>query len=698
MASFFTANSILFFLACLAVGSFYAWILYRGNNHLNSKVKIALTVLRTLAVTTLLWLFFAPLIKQITYNLQKPIIVIATDNSISVAKYQPKDFNNQKFKANLLALTKKIANKYQVKTFSFSDTVKTGLDFFGKGKLSNATALINLLNNQLLNSNVGAVIIASDGIFNSGGNPLYELNKIKAPVYTIAMGDTVAKRDLLIANVNYNNLVYLNNEFTANIELLAYQSKGEIAKIYVTTNGKIIAQQTVNINANNFVQNITITLKANQIGTQKYTVNVVPLKNEITTKNNSETLFIDVIDAKQKILIASAFPHPDIATLKQAISSNKNYEVTIALGADLETIDPKKYSLAILYQLPSNNNTALALINKLQPQKLAIWYILGAQTNLTAFNQVQKMVNFSSSNGLLQETFPVFDANFTLYNLEAIAIKQLNNYNPLQMPFTNFNVNGNYTAVLNQRIGKINTQNPLLFFTANNDKKTGFLLGEGIWKWKLEEAKNEQNYPLVNLLINKIVQYLAVKNDKRKFKVFTPKNIFDENENIIINATLYNDAYEAINTPDVKIQVKNTEGKIYNYTFAKVGTAYRLDAGILPQGNYTFLAKTTLGNKQYTANGAFFVNALIAEYQQTTANHQLLYAMAKQSNGQMVMPNNLLSIAAAIEKNQSRTDGIKTISYEVRKYEHLINLKWIFALIVLLLSAEWFIRKRNGEV
>ncbi|RZK36178.1 MAG: hypothetical protein EOO90_27830, partial [Pedobacter sp.] len=513
MGNFFTATSIFTFLACLLLGGLYAWVLYGSNKSLNQNLKYALAALRILVVTTITWLLFAPLVKRISYTPEKPIIVLAHDNSISVAEIEPASFNKSKYQADLRKLTDQLSSKYEVKTYSFSDSVKTGLDFSGKGKLSNASGLINQLNDELLNRNVGAVIIASDGIYNRGGNPLYELNKIKAPVYTVAMGDTIAKRDVLIANVNYNNLVYLDNEFTLDIQVQAFESKGETTQLSVSENGAKVKQQDVAINANSFVQNVQIKLNANKIGVQKYTVNVSSVKNEITTKNNSQTIFVEVIDARQKVLIAAAAPHPDIATLKQAIELNKHYEVTVALGDESNTIDPTKYSLAILYQLPGNTNVAASLIGKLQEAKISLWYILGAQSNVGAFNQVQKSLSFSRANGAIQEVFPYPDPNFTSFNLDAAALKQLNDYDPLQMPFANLSINGNYTAALNQRIGKINTQTPLLFFIDDNGKKMGFLIGEGIWKWKLEEAKNEQSFPLVNELISKTVQYLSVKDD-----------------------------------------------------------------------------------------------------------------------------------------------------------------------------------------
>ena len=694
MTDFFSFSTFLILMGCLALGATYAWGLYGANKNLDKKLKNVLAVVRALAVATLAFLLFAPLVRRITHTPEKPVIVIAHDNSISVKAIQPSGFDAKKYEQDLKQLANKLSEKYEVKTYSFGDSVKQGLSFTGADQISNGTALVNQLNDELLNRNVGAIVMASDGIFNRGGNPLYELNKIKAPVYTIAMGDTIPKRDVLVANVNYNNIVYLDNEFTLDIQVQAFESKGENVKLSVLENGKQLTEQQVSINNESFVKDVPVKLKATKVGVHRYTVNVSEVKNEITTKNNSQTIFVEVIDGRQKVLLAAAGPHPDLATFKQAIELNKHYEVTTALADELESVDVSKYSLVLLYQLPSSTYSATSLISKLREQKIAVWYVVGAQTNLQAFNQSQTQLNFARPNGSLQDVFPYYESNFTTYNLNTDALKQLEGYDPLQVPFANLMIKGNYTAVLNQRIGKVNTQSPMLFFADNNGKKMGFLIGEGIWKWKLEEAKNENAYPLVAELISKTVQYLSVKDDKRKFKVYTNKSTFEENENVVLNATLYNDAFEPVNTSEVKIQLKNAAGKAYNYTFSKSGNTYLLDAGALPQGNYTYAASTNLGDKKHTANGAFYVNAVVSEYQQTTANHQLLNTMAQQTQGKMYMPASLLSIADDLEKSGQ----VKTITYEDRRYEEMISLKWIFAIILALLSIEWFFRKRNGEV
>ena len=694
MSDSLTLYTVLALFGCLLAGLSLALLLYRNTEHLNKNTRYALAAARAVIITTIAFLLFFPLLRTVSYELEKPIIVIGQDNSLSVGAITPAGFDQAAYERDLKSLSEQLSNKFEVKIYNFSDSVGAGYDFSNKGKISNASKFIGKLNDQLLNRNVGAVIIASDGIFNRGGSPLYDLNKLKAPVYTIALGDTIPKKDLLIANVNSNDIVYLDNEFTAEVQIQAFESKGSQAILKVLQDGKVLQTQTIAINANPFVKTLPIKIKASKLGLKKYTLSLNTLPNEISTQNNSQHLFIDVIDAKQKVLIAAAAPHPDITVFKQAISGNERYEVKVAIAEDLDNLNPKDYGLVLLYQLPAASNVGLSFLNKLKESNVSIWYVLGAQSNLMAFNQYQKGITYSGNANSLQETYATVNPNFSTFDITEEEVKTIAGFDPLLVPFGTVTVNAEASIALNQRIGKINTQYPQLFFSTENGKKVEYLIGEGIYKWKLGEALKGAEESVINSLISKSVQYLSVKDDKRKFKAYTTKNTFDENENITINAVLYNDSYVAVNKPDVNIQIKNESGKAYNFLFSRTEVAYQLDAGTLPPGNYSYTASTNFGNKQLKASGLFYVNNIVAEYQQTIANHQLLSTMASTSNGKMYMPKDLLKIVKDIESNEE----IKTLSYENRKYEELINFKWLFVLILSLLTLEWFFRKRNGEV
>lgn len=694
MSDSLTLYTVLALFGCLLAGLLLARLLYRNTENLNKNTRYALAVARALIVTTIAFLLFFPLLRTVSYELEKPIIVIGQDNSLSVGAITPAGFDQAAYERDLKSLSEQLSNNFEVKIYNFSDSVGAGYDFSNKGKISNASKFIGKLNDELLNRNVGAVVIASDGIFNRGGSPLYDLNKLKAPVYTIALGDTIPKKDLLIANVNSNDIVYLDNEFTAEVQIQAFESKGSQAILKILQDGKVLQTQTIAINANPFVKTLPIKIKASKLGLQKYTLSLNTLPNEISTQNNSQHLFIDVIDAKQKVLIAAAAPHPDITVFKQAISKNERYEVKVAIAEDLDNLNPKDYGLVILYQLPAVSNVGLNFLNKLKESSVSIWYILGAQSNLMVFNQYQKGITYSGNSNSLQQTYATVNPNFSIFDITEEEVKTIAGFDPLLVPFGTVTVNAEASIALNQRIGKINTQYPQLFFSTENGKKVEYLIGEGIYKWKLGEALKGAEESVTNSLISKSVQYLSVKDDKRKFKAYTTKNTFDENENITINAILYNDSYVAVNKPDVNIQIKNESGKAYNFLFSRTEVAYQLDAGTLPPGNYSYTASTNFGNKLLKASGLFYVNNIVSEYQQTIANHQLLSTMASTSNGKMYMPKEFLKIVKDIESNEE----IKTLSYENRKYEELINFKWLFVLILSLLTLEWFFRKRIGEI
>lgn len=693
MANFTSFYTFFVLIGCLFVGAIYAWLMYGVNKNVQGKLKWVLTSLRTLGVAAIMFLLFSPLVKRIIYTPEKPIIVIATDNSISVKNIKTNDFEANSFNKKLAAFADKLADKYDVKTYTFGDSIKTGLQFSGTEKATDADKLFKQLNNTLLNSNVGAVVLATDGIFNRGGNPLYALQNIQAPIYTIGLGDTTAKRDVVVANVTYNDIAYLANDFVVEVQLEAYRCAKELVQLSVYQDGNKLQEVAVNVSNENFAKTVTFKLKATQKGLRKFSIVAKHLANEITVKNNQQSFFVNVVDGKQKVLIAAASPHPDLAVFKQAIEKHQHYEVNLIIGSQIDDIDPANYGLVLLYQLPALNFGGQKLLAKLQNSQVSTWYIVGAQSDLQRLSQWQKHVNFTGFGQVVKEVGAGFDKNFTLFSLSDDALKQFVWYDPLQVLAHNFTVNSAYKALLQQtRSGQATL--PQLFFTDGIGHKNAFLIGEGIWRWKLEEAKHENALPLTDEIVAKTVQYLAAKDDKRRFRAYTNKNVFNDNERVLINAVLYNDAFEPTNSSEVSLTLKDDRGKKYSYVFSKTDNAYMLDVGILKPGAYSYEASTLLGGKRHKAVGAFFTQELGLEYLQTTANHQLLHTMATQTNGKIFMADEL----DALYKQLIDSESIKTVIHEERKFEDLISFEWLFALILTLLSLEWFLRKRNGEV
>ena len=687
----FTSETFFWLLGCLALGTGYAFLLYGSSNQLSRTIRNSLFALRALLIAFMAFLLFAPLAKTITRTVEKPLIIIAQDNSASVLISKTADFNQQSYTDDLKMLERSLSADYDVRTFNFSSEIKNGLDLKFDGALTDISSVFKMIDEQFSNRNIGAVILGSDGIYNDGANPQYESKDLRSPVYTIALGDTVAKRDLLISNVNYNNISYLDNQFQVEVSVEAYQSQGSSTILTVSSKSGIVFSKPLSIASNEFRLTVPLTLLADRKGIQQYTIRLAPISNELSAINNSQTIFVEVIDGKQKVLILANSPHPDITALKQSIEINKNYSVKVALAPDASNADIEEAGLIILHQLPSINNNARDILK--QSASKPLLFILGAQSNIPAFSASQSLLGITSK-ATMQEVTAGLRTDFYAFTLSEPNRLRIQNFGPLFAPFGNYGLKGPASILMSQKIGKLATEMPLLAFAEDTQRKIGVLAGEGIWRWRLEDFQEHLNHDAIDELVVKTIQYLSAREDKRKFRVYPSKNAFDENEHIILNAELYNDAFELVNSPDVNISLKSKTGKSYSYVFSRTTNAYNLDAGVLPAGEYSYTAGTELGKLKHQAEGQFVLSRQQAEFKQSLANHQLLYAMAEQNGGKMVFPAQLKELPVLIRANEN----VKTVSYEDRKYEELINLKLIFFLIAGVLTLEWFTRKRNGEI
>ncbi|MDB5024748.1 MAG: hypothetical protein JWP78_2503 [Mucilaginibacter sp.] len=677
---------------CLLLALLYAWLMYRQPVSLSKAARYGLFATRTIAVFILSFLLIAPLVSSVAYNPQKPLVLIAQDNSESVKLFGLSPDPAPKLIKGLSELKQQLGDQYDVREFNFSQDIKDGLSTRFDGRQTNISSAIHQLNERFVNQNIGALVLATDGLYNQGSDPQYEAKNLKASIYTIALGDTVAKRDLLIGNVNYNKTAYLGNDFAVEVLAEAYQAKGENIRLTVAEDNKQLFAQTSAVTSDNFRKVIPIKLNADKKGTRKFTINIAPVKNEVSVQNNTETIYIDVLDARQKILLLYNSPHPDISVIKQSIESNRNYEVKTSLLNDLPQLKITDYSLLILYQVASGSSAALQTF--ITKSKVPVWYTVGAQTDLPQLNAEQKLVQINSGREDMQEVFAQQVTEFSLFTLSDSTRKKLSQLPPLLAPFGNYSSNGAGQALFKQKIGELPTPYPLLSFSDENGRRVAVLTGEGLWRWALAEYNTYGNHNALEELLGQSVQYLTANSNRQRFRVYAAKNIFDEGESVILNAELYNDALELVNTPDVRIELKSRAGKNYSFLFTRNGQSYQLDAGTLPVDEYRYTASTKLANRAFTATGQLSVKPLNLETRQSAADHRLLYDLSKQSGGQMLQPSQISQLAGLIRRNEN----IKTVVYEDKHYSDLVDLKWIFVLIVVLLSVEWLVRKREGEL
>lgn len=185
------------------------------------------------------------------------------------------------------------------------------------------------------------------------------------------------------------------------------------------------------------------------------------------------------------------------------------------------------------------------------------------------------------------------------------------------------------------------------------------------------------------------MNFTAVTDHRKRFIVETERH-YSDNDNIVVGAQLYNDAYEPFNTPDATFSLMGDSVK-GDFDFSRSGDGYSLMLGRLPEGLYRYTARVQCNGETLTTEGSFAVEALHLEQVNLTADHALLRSISAITGGKMYYPDQLSELCDELS-------ALKPVIYTHTRYSELLNLPWVLVLIILLLGTEWVLRKYYGEI
>lgn len=684
-------SSPWYMLLCLLGAFTISFVLYYPRGNWTRNIQILLASIRFVVVFVLLFLLVAPLLKLIKEYFEKPIIVLAIDNSQSIANARDTNyiFQTKKDIAALANKLQKLPIDLQIRDFDGQADLQNVKYNVQKTNLSQLFANVQ---SDYANKNLQGIIVPSDGIYNQGLDPSYNPPAIK--LYTIGLGDTIPQKDVAIQNVFYNKVSFINNKFPLRIDVNQYGYASKKVKVNIKQNNKLVDSKILDLRSNNEVQEVDFLLDAKEKGLQHYVVEVEKQASEINYTNNIYHVYIDVLDNQERILIVANAPNPDIRAISEAIKSKEQYQLDLYIP-DIYPYKEAIYDLIIYYQVPTVSSIIPnQILEKLQKTNTSSIYIVGNTTNFSLFNNINKHLNIAARFGQVDNVTAAVNPNFLKFKLETEELKQLNAYPPVMVPFGNFTFaqDENSQVILYQKIGSTTSSKPLFYFHQSDNVKTGYILCEGLWQWRINEKLETTEAKTFDKLITSFVQLVSNKEDKRKFRFYPIKNEYYTSESIYFNCDVYNDIYENIYNQTISLKLTDEQKKVYPYTFVNSEANSKMEVKGLSEGIYKYEATTTIAGKVESSKGEFIVKTFNLEAMNSTANHQLLQKLATSTNGLFVTQNNINSLTQHLE-----SQTFKSMQHSTEELEELINLKWIFFLLMILISTEWFTRKYKGS-
>ncbi len=267
----------------------------------------------------------------------RPSLVVLLDRSASMAT--PDADNETRWDAAVATLLDpKVIAKLQehfsleLKTFDWDSTPIDPSQLASlapEGRASDlGVALTEAIIDQADQSSQAGVLLISDGrATNPGAVDAARLGLARAvPIWTWQLGGDVPRRDLWVETTSSETLAFAKSEVEIGATLHQIGFEHQIFTLELLQDDRVI--QRFEVNPQQDGGSVTATVTAPDTGEQRFTFRAVPESGEADTQNNQRSIYVRSVGDKVRVFLAEGQPHWDTKFLVQSLKRNDRVELT----------------------------------------------------------------------------------------------------------------------------------------------------------------------------------------------------------------------------------------------------------------------------------------------------------------------------------------------------------------------------------
>ncbi|MEO5928289.1 MAG: vWA domain-containing protein [Candidatus Kapaibacterium sp.] len=675
-----------------------------------------LITLRTLGIGLLLLALFEPVLSLLNINAEQPEVVVAIDNSESMTLAGSDSSRIAEARAIATRLVgSKLAERIRFVTFSDSAKPLAAYRPDSLRAIGGETRMespFTLAADSLRRKNIRAIVVMSDGRYNTGANPLFAAEGLGVPVYAVGMGDSIEPRDLSVQQIFTNEIAYLGTELPVEVRVKSAGYADGNATLTLRDDNGVVASQQIALAPGTNEYTANFLYKPHAEGIAKLRAEIGGGGQELTPKNNSRTAYVKVKSNKRRYVMISGAPNPDVAFLRRLLSVDQNIEVKSFVqkgGPDfiegkLEAAAFKDAEAIVLVDFPTSASSpdAIRLIKSMaQESNIPLFVILGNTVDINRLKELESLlpVTFGPPRPAEMQIFA--DITEEGKNNPITRVRKMEGWDqlpPIYRSETTARAKPEAEVLARARLGNAHLDDPLIVARKLGRSRSMVVLGYGIYRWQLlgEGPRQERGDAVPGVLedfISNSLRWLAVRDENKQVRIVTSKQIYNLGEPVRILAQVYDESFNPLNDAQVVVDVRGAE-KNYTVTLAAAGSGrYEGTLGNLPAGDYSFGGKATANGKEIGRDeGRFAIGEVGLEFLQPSMNAELLRSLATRTGGRFYTPRQTGSLADDILANK----GFAPRSLESRNDTPLWNYPWVLAAALMAFAIEWVIRKRSG--
>jgi hypothetical protein len=312
-------------------------VAYRQLRGISRVDRLVLGTLRALAMALVLACLLRPTEVLSSAVAQRNVLAIVLDDSRSmrvsdVGGASRTQAMRREF-SDTSALVRRLASRYNVRTFRFAAEPTpapptTPLD--ASGGRTDLAAALDGVRSDLAGVPVAGVIVVSDGADNAGGDlgaSLLALKARRVPVYTVGVGQERFSRDLSVTSVTAPPSVLAGSTVLIDAALSVRGAGGEKTTITAEADGRIVATQEITLPKRGDVVRARLRVPPLPAGSYRLTVRARPITGELVAENNVFSTVLDVRPGPARVLYVEGEPRPEFAFLRRAVAGDSAVQV-----------------------------------------------------------------------------------------------------------------------------------------------------------------------------------------------------------------------------------------------------------------------------------------------------------------------------------------------------------------------------------
>jgi len=731
--------------AVVLLGLFIYYVYVRPRLRVSKSTTVILASLLAALIVLVALMLLKPVVVVSSVVPRSSYVALAIDDSLSMKLQDtPGRATRLEYAKQMLlapsgsgknSFIASLEEKFKTNLYGFSGEVTgvaDGNTLYGEGHTTDITGALDEIARRSSGMPLSGIVLATDGASNVSRDldaTLRELRARDIPVFTVGVGDTARPLDAELTRINVPRRVLVGSR--ANIDAFVSLSGYGATRVLmnVREDGRAIKTEEFNLRGND-TQAVNLEVIPSTPGFHRYTVEITPLEGEVTVDNNRQDSMVEVIEGPLRILHVEGEPRWELGKIRESLSLT---EKNIAVVSLQRTGENKFYRQGI-----SGDQELVAGFPKTEEELFAYdGLVLGSvEASFFTTEQLRNIESFVARRGggllalggrlsfdagkykgtLIDDLLPlalegrklddsesyaaVYKPQLTaagqshpitrLNEDRAVSQKTWNDLPPISISESLKTVKPGATVLLEaKRAGASSPAVPLLAQQKYGRGQTLALTATDTWRWRMRmDSKNNAH----ETFWRQMLRYL-VSGTPKQIEVGAQQDVYVMDDVVHVVADIRDKHFNPVNDARATARITKPSGatidvplKFTSINDANVYTGEFKADELGPHGIELIANSSGLG--QVGAKSNVLISDLNREYFSAAQNTGLLKRIAAETGGRYYQLNDLQSLLDDLTYRKT--------PYSERVTKDLWDMPINFFLIVGLLSAEWFLRKREG--